>query len=102
MRKVGILAISALALSLLLAGITFADQDTLRNQNNFRSGSSAYSPGYDPAGMAFNNPQIIGDDQVGSFSSSDDSRKMTEHYGQAPMWEDRNEAVSGNTLRESP
>jgi len=83
MRKVGILAISALALSLLLAGITFADQDTLRNQNNFRSGPSTYSPDYDPAGMAFSNP-------------------MTEHYGQAPMWEDRNEAVAGNTLRESP
>jgi len=110
MKKVGILAVLALTLGLLFAGISFADQ--IRKTADDQVISPAFgSVETSQAGMmtdseslaAIDQIQKTADDQVRTPTfASDSSRKLTEHYGQSPMWGEVNEAMQHNELRESP
>jgi len=94
MKKLSILVVSALSMSLLLAGNAFADQDTLRNQDNFRSSAAVSLASSDMVGeQGVAGIYFTAEDQVGSLNPNQDLSgnsakisKLNEHYGQAPSW----------------
>jgi hypothetical protein len=103
MRKVGIMAVSALVLSLLFAGITFASEGTLPGETNFNRVQGISSEGSDPAGM------MIGQDIQAPMeynvqtNTADENkvgfiRDLHEFYGVAPSWGVENNAVPAQQL----